>query len=361
MIPTIFCFGSCLLLFVATHVQAQGTVNLPPASATLEHDFDRVTSVRELRDGRVLVSDSRNQQVFLGDFDKQQVDLVGRNGPGPQEYQGASLLFATGGDSTLMLDLTRRWIVFHGGQTMGAVPSDVLVAKGLLGFIQGADSLGHVLVIRSRAGMSDSASIVLLDRNTGSPTAVGSVRLVSSQSRTVSQNGGTMTYRVFKPFATGEAVRIFQDGWIAIARLDPYRIDWYTAQGRMILGKPLPLSRHSVNEADQNGFREERKQRPGQPPMFDFTNFPKELPPFEYWAPADPALFDFPNGNVLVRRTVAESLPANEYDVVDRLGVLVGTLRLAKRQRVIGVGTRGVYVVSTGADDIERLSRHNWP
>jgi hypothetical protein len=361
MIPTICRLGSCVMMVVATPVQAQGIIKLAPASGSLEHEFNRVTSVRELRDGRVLVSDSRNQQVLAGDFDKQQVEVVGRNGPGPQEYQGASLLFATGGDSTLMLDLTRRWIVFRGAQVLGAVPPDVLVTKGLSGFIQGADSLGHVVVIRSRPGASDSANIVLLDRNSGSATTVGAVRLVTSQTRTVAQNGGTMTYRVFKPFATGEAVRIFQDGWIAIARLDPYRIDWYSADGRMLPGKPLPYSRHTLTETDQNGFREERKQRPGQPPMFDFSDFPKELPPFEYWAPGDPALIDAPNGNVLVRRTVAESLPANEYDIVDRLGVLRGTLQLAKRQRVVGVGARGIYVISSGADDIERLSRHKWP
>lgn len=260
-----------------------------------------------------------------------------------------------------MLDLTRRWIVFHGSQVMGAVPPDVLATRGLNGFVHGADSLGNVLVSRSRPGIADSTSIVRVNRETGSAHPVSSVRVVNAQTRTVAQNGGSMTYRVFKPFATGEAFRLFQDGWIAIARLDPYRVDWHGPDGQAIPGKPLSYSRHGLTEVDQDTYREDHKQRPGQPPMFDFAAFPKELPPFEYWASGDPALLDAPNGNLLVRRTVAGSLPGNEYDIVDRQGVLVGRLQVSKRQRVVGVGARGIYVVSADADDIERLSRHGWP
>ena len=46
----------------------------------------------ELRDGRVLVVDSRDAMVKLVDLARGTATQVGRQGAGPREYQGPSLL-----------------------------------------------------------------------------------------------------------------------------------------------------------------------------------------------------------------------------------------------------------------------------
>jgi hypothetical protein len=343
-------------------------LKLEAPTGQLAAEFSQVTSIRELADGRILITDGREGRVMLGDFATGAVTPVGRTGSGPEEYTGTTLLMPVGGDSSIMLDLTRRWILFHQGRIVDALPPDAPVAREARNFIHGADTIGRVMVFRSRPGSSqqrtestDSLLAILLDRRTARPDTVALLRAVPSETQTIAQGGGTMTVRIFKPFATGETAALFPDGWIAIARLDPYRIDWRSADGRITRGQPLQSVSPQVVEVDRNAFREANPPPRGRPPLFDFGDFPKRLPPFEYRAPGDPALFVAPHGRVVLRRTVAGSQADNTYDIVDRTGSLVGTLAVGKRERVVAFGATSVYIVTRDVDDIQRITRHRWP
>lgn len=360
-------FLGCICASVANG-QAPARVRLGPPLGRLDAEFTRVTSIRELTDGRILVTDGRELRVVAGDFGTGAAKSVGRQGRGPEEYEGTTLLFALGADSSVMLDLSRRLILFHGARIVGQVAADAPVTREMRGFLHGADTVGHVLVHRSgtaatpgRTQASDSARVVLLDRATARGDTIAALRAVPSETRTVAQGGGSMTYRSFKPFPAGESARLFPDGWVAIVRLDPYRVDWRASDGRIIHGKPLPYEPTSVTDADRKGFRDAHPTPQGRPSFFDFDDFPASLPPFEYWAAGEPVLLDAPSGQVVIRRTEAASLPSNDYDVVDRLGRLMGTIGVAKRERIGGLGARGVYLVSRDEDGIERISRHAWP
>jgi len=361
-----------LILGLAVVSSAEGQrgqkLKLGAPDGQLAAEFSQVTSIRELSDGRVLITDSREGRVLLGDFATSAVTPVGRTGRGPGEYTGTTLLMPVGGDSSIMLDLSRRWILFHQGRIVGDLPPDAPVAREARGFIHGADTIGRVLIFRSRPGSTpqrtestDSLLAVLVDRETARAETVAVMRAVPSETRTIAQGGGTMTARTFKPFATGETAALFPDGWIAIARLDPYRIDWRSADGRITQGQSLQSVLPAVVEADRNAFREANPPPRGRPPLFDFDDFPQRLPPFEYRAPGDPAVFASPDGRIVVRRTVAGSQPDNSYDIVDRTGTLVGTLAVGKRQRAVGFGAKWVYIVTRDADDIQRITRHRWP
>jgi hypothetical protein len=66
--------------------------------------FSDITAIRELRDGRVIVLDSRELSIKLVDFKRGTSEQIGRNGAGPGEYQWPQRVFALPVDSSAILD-----------------------------------------------------------------------------------------------------------------------------------------------------------------------------------------------------------------------------------------------------------------
>src|SRR4026207_361375 len=90
---------AALLLAATTPAAAQNasvrTFTLT-APVELEADFTKVSAVRELRDGRVLITDSQEKSVMIGDFTSRKAQQVARRGEGPEEYGTPVALFAVG-------------------------------------------------------------------------------------------------------------------------------------------------------------------------------------------------------------------------------------------------------------------------
>ena len=164
----------------------------------------------------------------------------------------------------------------------------------------------------------------------------------------------------------GEEEELFTDGWLAIARLEPYRVDWRAPDGRFVRGPPLPvpvvklddrekkayLDRNAKIIADLQKLPTERQASAGR----EYSEFPVTIPPFE----SNP-LVASADGRLFIRRTLSADHPETRYDVVNRRGLLEGQIALGKNERIVAVSTRSVYVVWKDEDDIERLRRHPWP
>ena len=79
--------------------------------ATLELDatapvsFSYLSGVRELSDGSLLAADPTSQVLLRVNLEAGTVDTIGRQGAGPQEYEGPDGVFPLPGDSTLLVDL----------------------------------------------------------------------------------------------------------------------------------------------------------------------------------------------------------------------------------------------------------------
>jgi len=67
--------------------EAPRTIALTEPDATFPEPFSALLGLRELGDGRVLISDRIQQTVALLDFASGSYDEVGRPGGGPGEYQ----------------------------------------------------------------------------------------------------------------------------------------------------------------------------------------------------------------------------------------------------------------------------------
>lgn len=368
---------AALAMSVAAQAQRPTAIALKPASGTHPEEFTNVGSVRELADGRVLVTDNREQRLVVLDFAKATVAQVGRTGRGPNEYSMASSLYPIAGDSTLMPDVFgRRWLLLDGATIVRTVPPDDPAVKATESFAFGADSRGRVLQRKSapRADGStetdarDSTAIVLVSRATGGGDTVARVRNpprrieINRNAEGVITSSSSMVRGVL---ASDEQALLLADGWLAVARTDPFRVEWRSPTGAWTRGAALLVPRIRIDARERAAYAERNRLNytaantpPGmpvqQPP--DASEFPEFIPAF----PLGNALMAGPAGTLLVRRAKSADYAGSHYFVIDRRGQLLGEIALPANETIVGAGANTVYVAVKDEDDVIRLRRHPW-
>lgn len=160
------------------------------------------------------------------------------------------------------------------------------------------------------------------------------------------------------PWKGYELTRLFPDGWLAVARVQPYRVDWRTPDGRWILGKPLPSPVVRVTQREKVAYMQRSAERTGNAARSPtiHAKWPTEIPPF-----TPGALIASSDGRLLILRTPNAEHPEVRYDIIDRQGRLERQLLLDRNQRIFAFGKSSVYVVVTDDNDLERIQRHPWP
>lgn len=358
--------------------QRAPAIRLASADATLAEEFSQVMSVRELRDGRWLVSDRRENRVVVADFTTGRVVAIARVGSGPGEFRQAGSLFAIAGDSTILEDPgARRWLLLDGDRVVATLPPDTPAVE-FTGIMVGADSLGRTLGLY-RAGLADSMRVVLVNRTTATSRPLERLLpiTVTPGPRVEDSNNRYTVQRLrLSEWAVGEQALLFRDGWVAIARLNPYRIDWHAPDGRTIRGAPLPFVPTRVDDEEKRAFMARRARQTGRPAGSPDASrdWPATFPPFSAVASAltrntapsmlpgpTTALLAAADGRLLIDRVPTAARPDTHYDVVDRSGTLVGELSLPFNEAIVGFGAQSVLIVATDADGIQRLRRHPWP
>lgn len=355
----------CLAALVAPAMlsgQGAPSLALQPSNGSLAYDFKRLISVRELGDGRVLVSDRSSNRVLIGNFEIGVVDTIAPNDNPAAQFGLAGPLFALAGDSTLLADFdNRRWHFFRGARHVSTVDARH-PAVAAVPVLMGSDTLGHVLgrnfvraVGADRSG--DSASLVLAYRSTSRVDTIAKLipLTATSQSALVNEVKRTSTLRVtLSERSASEQAVLFPDGWVAIARLRPFRVDWREPDGRVTHGAHLADNEPMLPASGSPGTQASN------------TTSATDTPPFpgisrRYVEAPNPALFAAPDGRVLILRRVPSSSTTARYYVIDRSGSLRGVLVLDVREEIIGFGARSVYVAVTSNRGTERLRRHPWP
>jgi len=195
--------------------------------------------------------------------------------------------------------------------------------------------------------------LAIVDRPTGRKTHVGSLRLHPPRTGAPQsvEVGGGVGFRVV-PLDVAEEGLLFRDGWMGVARIQPYRVDWRTPEGEWIRGRPLPF--HAIPFTE----RERRAYARGRRGVASAPVWPRDIPPFDK---GPGALLPTPEGLLAVRRVPSADAPETRVDLVDRTGTLRRVIVLGVRERILGFGARSVYVVRVDADDLEYVRRHPWP
>jgi hypothetical protein len=359
--------ASVLIVLVprATLAAQAPPLRLRPALDSLDHEFTRIGSVRELSDGRLLVSDNGERQLLLASFTSADVVTIGRRGAGPGEYTDLGELIALRGDTTIFSDQSNgRFALVHGQRIVATIPADdPFYARG-----------GPQLIGASREGMFLKA-LAAFPANAGARYRLGVAAMLvprdGSRADTLTAlRGNQMSMMAVGPagsgsmrtmsviFASAEQATIFADGWIAVALQDPYRVDWYPPNAPARRGAAIEREQPPVTEAEKEAW-----MRAAEASMGRAFPIPKaELAWAEHIAPfRDGALVPLADGRLLLAKLAWSGRAEPEYDVVDRRGSRVGVLRLAKDERVVGTGARGLYVAAADEDGLQWLRVHPLP
>jgi hypothetical protein len=326
-----------MVLPSAIAAQQPAPAPLRPANGTVTAAFTNVTSMHELSDGRVFMSDLTAGMIGTGNFTTAKFEPSQGATPGP--------LTPLAGDTTLNAGATRAgWVFFLKGRPIGMLAADNPVAMAARS-IRGADSLGHVLASARSAVHQDSVRVVLVTRITAEQDTVVSI-----------WQGPDVSYENRPVYAIYERALLTLDGWIAVTRIAPYRVDWRTPDGHWILGAPMPYTETKLDDREKRVVMQQRAMggRPEAPETV--TNWPATVAP---WTSVRDLAS--PDGKLLVLRTRSADFPDTRYDVINRRGELEGQITMPANERIVGFGTKSVYVTVTAKDGIQSVQRHPWP
>lgn len=359
--------------------QSAPTIKLKPAAVKIDAEFSSIVAVRELSDGRALVADIRENKVVIVDFASGAVTQIGRSGQGPGEYQNPRWFHRLGADSTLLVELrSSRWHLLAGDRLVATVPPDHPAYVALRRQALGADARGNVIATSSfadnrgaavPANGPDSTWLVRANRKTARVDTLGRLKAQKSTIATTTNGRGEVSgVSIFMvPFSAPEQPAMFEDGWIAVARVAPYRIDWVGPDGKVTKGAAIPWRATKLTQGDVEFFFASRSGSVTSPMSAEqaearrkqvetvMKQVPGEVPPF-----ATAGLIPAEDGTLIIRHNETASQPNARYDIVDRSGRLRGTIAMDKGETISAVSKKWAYVVFVDDDGLNFLRRHPW-
>lgn len=367
-------FASAALLGTAFPAESQ-VLKLVTPDATLAEEFSAIRGVRELADGRLLVSDYIDQRVVLVDLDRGTVAVRVNKGSGPQEARLPTRLVPIPGDSTFLVDLgnNRLLVLDPQGRPVRTMAAD---RTGVLG-VRGVDAAGALYFTvpawSEQAPLpNDSVRVVKWIPGGGAPATIAVIQ------------GDRMRSDIRQPALTpripvvGYAASdswVVGDGVVRIVRAGGYRVESRALGAAPVIGPSYAYPTRAVSAADRLAFvRRFNETSPtsgkgegggmGYSPRLNDAELAKTANGTEY-AVRHPmfevgAVIMAPGGRLWVGHPAEEGKPV-VYDVFDAAGKRVNTVELQPGRRVVSVGRNAVHVVMESELGVQRLERYPLP
>ena len=386
-------FGSilgvaCLAAAVTAPKTATSQIQLERAEATFPEPFTRISGLRELSDGRILIADRTEKHVSFLDFATGSMREIGRVGEGPGEYQSPGGLVALPDDYTLLLDLANLRLTRIAPDGKLEMESWPMMSPN--GFIQpsAADAQGRLFYSASggmRIALSggaastppDSLPIIRWDPATDVTDTVGMFYSPSGTSRgggSISINSGRITLAGFRqqPISPRDAWAAVPDGGVAVARATTYRMDWYR-NGVSTAGPAIEYETIRINQAEKEAWADGQASQTATfmmvggggggrggggtfevpRPDIDEIEFPDYTPPFPV-----SGVRATPDGQIWVQRYQRHNEERALFDVFNEHGGLIKQVLLPAGRRLVGFGDGVLYAVMTDEDDLQWLERY---
>lgn len=395
------CASTALALAVTGLAQTTPTFSqevkehtLASPTASFPEGLGAVRGVRELPDGRVLVSDGLGKAVLVWDLTGG-ADTIGGIGGGPAEYQLPDALWALPDGRTLLVDLGNgRLTELRADLSFGEItpiaqapptdaepPSPQTVQRRMqqISFVlpRGVDHQGRIYYQDLGMGMTDSIPVKRLDPATGETEAVGLIK-GPELSRSESGGAGDRNVQIRQvPLAPQDAWAVAWDGRVAMVRADDYHLEWIHPDGRVVSGesvdyRPLPIRTADKEEwvADQarnglsvavsieNGRRHtafSRGGRGGGGSAIDSYEWPEAKPAFR-----SSGMRVSRAGDAWVERHVPAG-DARLFDVFGADGNLKARVRLPEDRELVAFGDGSVYLIRIDEFDFNWLERYELP
>lgn len=359
---------------------AQEPIRLGEPAGRAPESFSRVAGLRELPDGRVLVSDNRERVVRVVDFQAGRMTTVGREGAGPREYAAPGALFALPQGRSIMVDGRNQRFLYFGPDGQPTETTPILRLSGGqgvslgLGAPGGVDAQGRLYFAMQAFGGGgappDSIPILRWTPGTERVDTVGVIRNPTAGAPVATRTAGTgASFSMQTPvvYRAQEQWGITPDGTLIRVMPDPYRLVVQRAGQPARPGAVIPYTPIPVTDADRQAYRQTQAAAPR--PQITTSGpegtrtFSPDLPEPTF-EPTKPAFWG--TGSVVVAPTgetwVLRTRPANDrvptYDVFDATGNRVRRIALPPGGRLVGFGARHLYVAVTDEDELEELRRY---
>ncbi len=371
------CTATALLLSLpaAPPARAQTAISLH-ATESLKEPFSLLRGLRELPDGRLLVTDWIEERVALVDFAAGTVSNRGRVGQGPEEYRLPSGLFPWRGDSTVLDD--------QGNQRLAVLDRDGRVARILTLsdpsalYASAADHRGRLYYIiqpwLTRQPLpGDSVELAMFDPAAGQSQVLARLHGSTRAPQPGPRDGPRVPMVIY---AKEDSWAISRSGSLAIVHGDDYTVE-LRAGANVVRGpshayRPLP-----VRDADRTAYMRRFAQGTpvsGKGPRGSLGHAPAEdMTPqaiaglirrstwadvFPYFRAGD-VRFDA-NDRLWVGHSTRTDEPLR-YDIFNAAGRQIATVQLPAGRRLAGMGAKYVYLVATDDNDLQTLERAPLP
>ena len=384
-LPSLALAGVVAAVALPVHAQNVPTRTLTKPDAEYSEPFTQVTGLRELRDGRVIVTDIRDKVVEAVDFKAGNAVKIGREGSGPGEYALPRGVFPLPGDSSVLVDaLNRRLLVILPNAKPGGFIELNGESGGGRGMIMGGASVSAIdargrfysqgsplRMVNGAPQSSDSVAIERWSAGAGKHDTLAWLQMPKGNTQ-VSGGANNMSVRIgaVNPFSPQDQWAVAPDGRVAVVHADDYHIDWIDASERRTTTPPIKFDRLKVTEAHKQEWRESMKSATGimvtnnngkqtaqAVPMKnvqDPPDWPEYMPPF-----LANAVSIANDGTLWVKRTTVAGAPPT-YDLIDGAGKVAQHVVLPKRSKLVGFGNGTVYLVRIDEDDLEYLQRYRF-
>lgn len=376
--------GSCAAAVLLACGGAQqpavpGAEQLSPAIAEFPEPFTGPIRMVELRDGRVLLMDTRERRLVRVDFTLGSLDTISRPGDGPLEYRTMFVLAPAPQDGVWGFDLVRRRILEFGPDGVPLSSRDA--GAGLDGvvrlsapWLRTATSDGGWLGRAVRFGrgpglIADTVWVLRVRPAQPVPDTVVSLRGRAPRRTALGSH-------VITAFDDVDAWAGFADGRVLVVRGDEYRVWLHHPDGRVEDAGVVPHRRVPLTRADAERVRDsvaaelgalvaatmanvpQLRDRPAPPTHV----LPEPLPRVWPLLPDDDAIaIDWQQRAWLRVRTAAFDSGATRYDILDRDGRFLQAVRVPAGERVVGFGREAVYVARQDADQLLWLRKYPLP
>ncbi len=369
--------------------QAPREVTLSRPTASFPGPFSFIAGLRELPNGRILVSDGLENVLLRVDLARGTADTVGRSGRGPGEYMSPDGIFPFSGTGTLLMDLGNGRLSHYAAD--GSYRESWSITRGEPGrgmtmvVPQGTDRAGRIyfegreVVVQGNAP-PDSGKVLRWDPARDAIDTVGTVKRPETKvSTSGSANNRSVSMRQ-TPLSGRDAWAVAPDGRIALVRVKDYHVEWRDGNGRRVVGKPVSFRPVPVRQADKEEFQTEAASsslsmsvenrngqvsasfRRGGPPtgrggpgggagQADLE-WPPVKPPFNAaWVRVSP------EGDLWVERYVPAGAP-RQYDVFGPDANLKLRVTLPAGRRLVALGQGVVYTRHLDDSDLQYLERY---
>jgi hypothetical protein len=343
------------------------------------YDFNAITNVLRLPDGRVVVANRSTNEIRVFDSLGAHLKTVGRAGGGPGEFQSLIAAWRGPGDSLLAADiLSRRLSVFDaegnfvrsfglGGESGLAMPTNGVMQFAIpQGWLRDGSVVGIAQALRfndAREGIyRDSQAVIRYGPDGTVRDTLGRFPGAEMEQVQLSFRGQTMS--IPQPVPLGRVtVFLVEDAHLYVARNDAWQVEVYGPDGR--LGRIIRLEspQLKITAADQATHREEQLEAlESQPETRSVPDAIKEqivsrVKNAEYptTMPLIAGLLQDSEGNLWVQQWPRPGERANRFTVLDSTGTAIGHATMPERFRATAIGNGLVAGVWRDPNDVEHV------